>query len=184
MAQKWPKMAPKLAPAEKNSTDISAASATFCISVLSKYWMLIDIENPNIIVTNLKNDQSTKGLCDVLGTERIIFFCSRERLHHCLKLTQWVIKWQIRKFTNSNNIIGISLSPPMYTLHCNLLAIAIGKPKLLFRRKWIASKWCKIAEKDSQPAFSGLLNSQLHSQKMLSTGPHSIKLPCIVGYCV
>ena len=26
-------MAPKLAPAEKNSTDISAASATFCISV-------------------------------------------------------------------------------------------------------------------------------------------------------
>ena len=34
MAQKWPKMAQKLAPAEKNSTDISAASATFCISVM------------------------------------------------------------------------------------------------------------------------------------------------------
>ena len=32
MAQKWPKMAQKLAPAEKNSTDISAASAAFCIS--------------------------------------------------------------------------------------------------------------------------------------------------------
>ena len=32
MAQKWPKMAQKLAPAEKNSTDISAGSATFCIS--------------------------------------------------------------------------------------------------------------------------------------------------------
>ncbi len=32
MAQKWPKIAQKLAPAEKNSTDISAASATFCIS--------------------------------------------------------------------------------------------------------------------------------------------------------
>ena len=32
MAQKWPKMAQKLASAEKNSTDISAASATFCIS--------------------------------------------------------------------------------------------------------------------------------------------------------
>ena len=32
LAQKWPKMAQKLAPAEKNSTDISAASATFCIS--------------------------------------------------------------------------------------------------------------------------------------------------------
>ena len=35
MAQKWPQMAQKLAPAEKkNSTDISAASATFCISGL------------------------------------------------------------------------------------------------------------------------------------------------------
>ena len=34
MAQKWPKMAHKLAPAEKNSTDISAASAFFCISVI------------------------------------------------------------------------------------------------------------------------------------------------------
>ena len=32
MAQKLPKMAQKLAPAEKNSTDISAASATFSIS--------------------------------------------------------------------------------------------------------------------------------------------------------
>ena len=31
MAQKWPKTAQKLAPAE-NSTDKSAASATFCIS--------------------------------------------------------------------------------------------------------------------------------------------------------
>ena len=32
--QKLPKMAQKLAQAEKNSTDISAASATFCISAL------------------------------------------------------------------------------------------------------------------------------------------------------
>ena len=32
MAQKLPQMAQKLAPAEKNSTDISAASAAFCIS--------------------------------------------------------------------------------------------------------------------------------------------------------
>ena len=32
-AQKWPKIAQKLAPAEKNSADISAASAAFCISV-------------------------------------------------------------------------------------------------------------------------------------------------------
>ena len=33
MDQNWPKMAQKLAPAEeKNSTDISAGSATFCIS--------------------------------------------------------------------------------------------------------------------------------------------------------
>ena len=32
MAQKWPKMAQKLAPAEKNSTDLSATSAAFCIS--------------------------------------------------------------------------------------------------------------------------------------------------------
>ena len=37
MAQKLPKMAQKLAPAEKNSTDISARSATFCISVLSHH---------------------------------------------------------------------------------------------------------------------------------------------------
>ena len=40
MAQKWPKMAQKLAPAEKNSTDISAASATFCISDLHHDWKL------------------------------------------------------------------------------------------------------------------------------------------------
>ena len=33
MAQKCPKMAQKWAQAEKNSIDISAASATFCISV-------------------------------------------------------------------------------------------------------------------------------------------------------
>ena len=33
MAQKWPQMAQKLAQAEKNSRDISAASETFCISV-------------------------------------------------------------------------------------------------------------------------------------------------------
>ena len=39
MDQKWPKMAQKLAPAEKNSTDISAASATFCISVLRQLIM-------------------------------------------------------------------------------------------------------------------------------------------------
>ena len=32
MGQKWPKMAQKLAPADKNSTDISVASAAFCIS--------------------------------------------------------------------------------------------------------------------------------------------------------
>ena len=32
MAQQWPKIAQKWAPVEKNSTDISAASATFCIS--------------------------------------------------------------------------------------------------------------------------------------------------------
>ena len=32
MAQKLPKMAQKLAPAEKDSTEISAASATFCVS--------------------------------------------------------------------------------------------------------------------------------------------------------
>ncbi len=32
LAQKWPQMAQKLAPAEKYSTDISAASAAFCIS--------------------------------------------------------------------------------------------------------------------------------------------------------
>ena len=38
LAPKWPqiaKMAQKLAPAEKNSTDMSAASAAFCISELS-----------------------------------------------------------------------------------------------------------------------------------------------------
>ena len=32
MAQKWPKMAQKLAPAKKNSRDISPVSPTFCIS--------------------------------------------------------------------------------------------------------------------------------------------------------
>ena len=37
MAQKWPKTAQKLAPAEKDSTDISAASAAFCISALVQY---------------------------------------------------------------------------------------------------------------------------------------------------
>ena len=37
-------MAQKLAPAEKNSTDISAASATFCISV--EEWNKVELERP------------------------------------------------------------------------------------------------------------------------------------------
>ena len=40
MAQKLPKLAQKLAPAKKNSTDISAASATFCISDLEADFSL------------------------------------------------------------------------------------------------------------------------------------------------
>ena len=44
MAQKWPKMAQKLAPAKKNSRDISPVSPLFCISALRenvKKWTIL-----------------------------------------------------------------------------------------------------------------------------------------------
>ena len=56
MAQKWPKMAQQLAPAEKNSTDISAA---FCISAGSTHFM--DNSSP-CKVTTQPNEKHTKDI--------------------------------------------------------------------------------------------------------------------------
>ena len=47
--QKWPKMAQKLAPAEKNSTDISAASAAFCISAFSPQFLVEKLPNLQLL---------------------------------------------------------------------------------------------------------------------------------------
>ena len=49
-------MAQKLAPAEKNSTDISAGSATFCISVQHDFWDNDDTHKSNCVATLLYND--------------------------------------------------------------------------------------------------------------------------------
>ena len=94
MAQKWPKMAQKLAPAEKNSTDISAASATFCISVSETFSCLLLSRDWKSWMKSLASNEQ--------WVETNVYIC-----HPLLLLQEWA-EWTLTQHlcrSNSQNLV-------------------------------------------------------------------------------